>query len=276
MIRVGPCGWAYKDWDGIVYPTRRTKEFDRLTFLSAYFDAIEIDTSFYGSPRPLSARKWSQSVEANPKFRFTAKLLQAFTHQRNATPKDEREFKDGMAPLMEAGRFGALLLQFPWSFKNTPENRGYVATLHRTFAEYPCVLEVRHASWAVPDVLDFLAEIDIGLCNIDQPLFHRSIKPGDDVTSSVGYVRLHGRNFRTWFAERATVSERYHYLYSLEELEPWVDRIKAISQKTKDTYAMSNNHHVGQAIRNSLDVVQLLNGKLPPIPPEWANLPKQR
>lgn len=267
MIRIGPSGWAYKDWQGIVYPAKKPKGFDRLAYLAEYFDAVEINTSFYGSPRSTSAKSWAASVSGNPQFRFTAKVLRAFTHERNATAKDEQEFKDGMAPLMEAGRFGALLLQFPWSLRYTPENRAYVAGLHRQFSEFPLVLEVRHATWAEPEVLDFLMDLGVGLCNIDQPLFHRSIKPGAEVTSALGYVRLHGRNYGKWFSPTALSHERYDYLYTPHELEPWVARIKEIGQKTKDTYAMSNNHHVGKAVRNALEMVAMIRGG-PVVAPE--------
>ena len=267
MLRIGPCGWAYKDWDGIVYPAKKPKGFDRLAFLAQFFDAVEIDTSFYGPPRATSTKSWAESISANPRFRFTAKLFRNFTHTRNATSKEEHDFKDGMMPLLESGRFGALLLQFPWSFRYTPENRAYVAGLHRRFSEFPLVLEVRHATWAEPDVLDFLADLGIGLCNIDQPLFHRSIKPGDQVTSTIGYVRLHGRNYGKWFSATALSHERYDYLYTPDELEPWVERLKKIERETQDTYAMNNNHHIGKAITNGLEIKAMITGKPVPAPP---------
>src|SRR5205823_3918387 len=133
--------------------------------------------------------------------------------------------------LIEAGKLGALLLQFPWSFRFDKENRLYLLDLQKRFNEYPLVLEVRHASWAQPEVLDLLAELDIGLANIDQPLFHRSIKPGADVTAPTGYVRLHGRNYQNWFSPKADVKARYDYLYNVKELEPWVERIKTVAHK---------------------------------------------
>lgn len=260
MIRIGTAGWKYKDWDGIVYPRPKPKGFDELAYIAKFFNAVEINSSYYGPPRASAAKKWVESVADNSAFRFTAKLYHSFTHEREPAPTDEKDFKDGIAPLIESGRFGALLLQFPWSFRNTPENREYLLGLGRRFGEYPLVLEVRHASWSQPDVLDMLAERDIGLCNIDQPLFQRSVKPGAEVTSSVGYVRLHGRNYKTWFAERANVRERYDYLYPIEELEPWIDRIRQVGRKTKDTYAMSNNHNLGKAVTNSLQITSLLTG----------------
>lgn len=261
VIRVGPAGWAYKDWHGIVYPAKKPKGFDPIEYLARYFDTIEINSTFYGPARPGSAKTWAERVSGNAQFRFTAKMLRNFTHERNGTPQDERDFKNGLTPLVEAGRLGAVLLQFPWSFRNTPENRVYLTELHRRFQEFPLVLEVRHVSWAEEQVLSMLENLGIGLCNIDQPLFHRSIKPGAETTSGIGYVRLHGRNYRNWFAKTALSHERYDYLYSVDELEPWVDRIKAIARRTTDTYAVSNNHHLGKAAVNGLEIAALLSGK---------------
>lgn len=262
MIRIGPAGWAYKDWNGIVYPPKKPKGFDPVAYLARYFDTIEINSSYYGAPRPSAAKKWTESIAENNAFRFTAKLFHSFTHERKPAPYDEKDFKDGIGPLVEAARLGALLLQFPWSFRNSPENREYLVGLQRRFREYPLVLEVRHSSWATPEIADLLAELDMGICNIDQPLFHRSIKPGSEATSAIGYVRLHGRNYQNWFSKTALSHERYDYLYSVEELEPWVDRIKDVARKTKDTYAVSNNHHVGKAVTNALEIGALLSGKL--------------
>ena len=261
MTRIGPAGWSYKDWWGIVYPLPKPRGFDALSFLARYFDALEINVTFY---RPLSAKTaaaWLGRVAQNPKFRFTAKLWRGFTHDRNATTADEREFKDGLTPLLEAGRLGAVLLQFPWSFRNTPENRDYVAQLRARFLEYPLVLEVRHASWSEPGVLDILEQLDVGLCNIDQPLFKRSVQPAALATSATGYIRLHGRNYQSWFTENKHVGERYDYLYSVSELEPWLDRIKMVEQTTEDTYVITNNHYLGKGIVNALEISSIRKGE---------------
>ncbi|HLH04867.1 MAG TPA: DUF72 domain-containing protein [Bryobacteraceae bacterium] len=267
MIRIGPAGWAYKDWEGIVYPRQKPKGFHPLEYLAHYFDTVEINSSFYGPPRPTAARQWAEQVQPNARFRFTAKLYEAFTHKRNATAADERDFKNGLDPLVEAERFGALLLQFPWSFRFDTDNRLYLVELQRRFAEYPLVVEVRHASWAQPEVLDLLAELGIGLANIDQPLFKRSIKPGAEVTAAVGYVRLHGRNYRNWFSKTADVRERYDYLYPVDELEPWVARIRTVSEKAPETYAVTNNHYVGKAVVNALEISSILKGGPVEAPP---------
>ena len=151
MIRIGPAGWSYKDWQGIVYPAAKPKGFQELTYISEFFDTVEINVTFY---RPIPARtaeSWLKKVEDNKRFKFTGKLWQGFTHDRDAGAEDERLFKDGYAPLLQAGRLGAILIQFPWSFRNTDENRHYVARLQQRFQEYPLVLEVRHVSARLPN-----------------------------------------------------------------------------------------------------------------------------
>ena len=267
VIRVGPAGWAYKDWNGTVYPVHKPRGFDPLAYIANYFNTVEINSTFYGPPRKDTARKWMESVNANPNFRFTAKLFQSFTHTRKPAPLDEKEFKEGMAPLVEGDRLGALLMQFPWSFKNDAESRAYVVELGRRFHEYPLVLEVRHSSWMDEGVLDLLADLGVGICNIDQPLFKRSIRPNARVTSEIGYVRLHGRNYKQWFSPSANVRERYDHLYSVEELQPWVERIKQIATDAKETYAVANNHNVGKGPANALEILAMLGGTEVNAPP---------
>ena len=227
---------------------------------------VEINSSFYGPQQPGASRGWVRRVADHPDFRFTAKLWKGFTHERNATANDEKLFKDGIQPLLDGGRLGALLLQFPWSFKNEPENRNYLWRLRDRFSEYPLVLEVRHnhSSWIQPQVLDTLAEIGIGLCNIDQPLFHRSVKSAVHSTSGIGYVRLHGRNYKEWFSPKADVRQRYDFLYSVEQLEPWVDRIRKISAETRDTYVVTNNHNLGKANVNAFELQALFGKRIKP------------
>ena len=261
MIRIGTAGWVYKDWEGIVYPKPRPRGFDSLRYLADYFDTVEINSSFYGAPRPEASKKWLESVANNPHFRFTAKLFRSFTHDRKPAPSDERDFKAGIGPIAEADRLGALLLQFPWSFKNSHENWDYLVGLQKRFSEYPLVIEVRHSSWIKDEMLDLFAELGIGICNIDQPLFHRSVTPGAHVTSKIGYIRLHGRNYKQWFSRTANVQERYDHLYSLDELDSWVDRAKQIASETTDTYVVSNNHNFGKAAVNAVELRALIFGE---------------
>jgi len=257
-IRVGPAGWSYADWDGTVYPRPKPPDFHPAAYLAHFFDTIEINTTFYYPPPPKTAKGWVSKVAANPNFKFTAKLWQRFTHDRNASRQEEKVFKEGLAPLLEAGRLGALLLQFPWSFKNTRENREYLGGLVVEFMEYPLALEVRHDSWNEPETFRMLAELGVGFCNIDQPVLGRSIAPTDRSTAAVGYVRLHGRNYEHWFSSEEHPEERYDYLYSMEELEPWAQRIRNIAARADVTYVITNNHFQGKAIANALQLITLL------------------
>lgn len=267
MIRIGPAGWSYKDWEGVVYPPKPGKSFDPLAYLARFFNTIEINSSFYRPPSPSTAEAWARRVEQRKDFTFTAKLHRVFTHERGkSTKKDEKEFRQGMAPLVKAERLGALLLQFPWSFKNTDEDRLYLTKLLEQFHEYPLVLEVRHTSWNNESVYEWLEERGVGICNIDQPVFSRSIRPAALTTSPVGYVRLHGRNYQNWFRDKAPRDERYNYLYSLDELDPWLMRIKQVARHTRETYVITNNHFRGQAVVNAVEIKAALEEKRVPAP----------
>lgn len=266
-IRIGPAGWSYKDWEGVVYPDKPGAKFDPLSYLAKFFDTIEINSSFYRPPAASSAKAWAKRVVENPEFRFTAKLHRVFTHDRGkATADDEKVFREGIDPLAEAGKLGALLLQFPWSFKNTDEERVYLTQLVDRFKDYPLIIEVRHASWNTPGIYEALEKREVGICNIDQPIFKKSIRPSALTTSSLGYVRLHGRNYQNWFRDKAVRDERYDYLYSLDELEPWIARIKEVSKQSKETYVITNNHFLGKAVVNALEIKSTLAGERVPAP----------
>ena len=267
IIRVGPAGWSYKDWEGIVYPQKPGKSFDPLEYLAQFFNTIEVNSSFYRPPVPSTTKSWAKRVAQNKEFAFTAKLHRIFTHERGkATKKDEREFRQGMDVLAKAGKLGGVLLQFPWSFKNTPDDRVYLAKLLEKFTDYPLVLEVRHASWNNPEFYEWLDERGVGICNIDQPVFSKSIRPQALTTSRIGYVRLHGRNYQNWFREKAPSHERYNYLYSLDELDPWLVRIKEVSKQTRETYVITNTHFRGQAVVNAVEIKAALEEKTSPAP----------
>ncbi len=268
-IRVGPAGWSYDDWKGIVYPPRMPKSLHPLAYLCEYFDTVEVNSSFYHPPNPAHCAAWVMKVEGNPQFMFTAKLWQRFTHERDAWPGDAevRQFRDAIAPLSEAGKLGALLIQFPWSFKRTPENRQWLARVLDAFAAYPLTLEIRHASWNRPEVFDGLAERGVAFCNIDQPLFSNSLAPTAKATARVGYVRLHGRNAADWFREDAGRDDRYDYLYSRDELVQWLKKIERIREMTNELYVITNNHYAGQAIVNAFELMAGLGKRVAEIPP---------
>jgi uncharacterized protein YecE (DUF72 family) len=270
ILRFGPAGWLYKDWEGVVYPRPKPPGFDELRYISEFFDAVEINSSFYGPPLPRTSGGWVRRVERSVNFRFTAKLWKRFTHERAKawTTKEVDQVRAGFDVLMESGRLGAVLLQFPWSFRRSEQNLEWLGDVVRTFCIYPLVVEVRHKSWLAPDFLRALEDEEVGFVNIDQPLYHDSIGPTAHVTSHVGYVRVHGRNYKNWFREKAPVEQRYDYLYPPEELEPWAERARRIASDpaAREVYVITNNHYKGKAAANALLLKSMVSGQRMPAP----------
>jgi uncharacterized protein YecE (DUF72 family) len=264
-IRVGLAGWDYPDWRGIVYPQKKTKTFDELGYLARYFDTVEINSTFYRPADPKAAAGWVKRVDHNPAFKFTAKLWRRFTHERAAawTAREIGLASAALDVIQDAGRLGAVLLQFPWSFKRDEASQEWLRDLLGAFGRFPLVLEVRHATWASGDVLAELTERAVGVVNVDQPLFSNSIAPAAHATSPVGYVRLHGRNYQDWFRARASGNQRYDYLYTADELRPWVERIREIAARPtiRELYAVTNNHNLGKAPANAGMIMSLLAGE---------------
>ncbi len=271
VLHIGPAGWSYPDWAGYVYPSRRAKGFHEATYLAEFFDTIEINTSFYQPLNPEHAAQWIDRVAANPRFVFTAKLWQRFTHEVSSTSSgaaDERAVREGFDVLRTANKLGAVLLQFPFSFHRSEETVSYLAWLLKRFADYPLVVEVRHATWDSPKTLELLRDSGASFCNIDQPIIGRSLGPSAQATSAVGYVRLHGRRYDTWFTDDAAtpVHERYNYLYTAEELAPWVTRVRKVSGQARDTFVVTNNHFQGKAVVNALQLISILKGTKVKVP----------
>ncbi len=249
-IRIGTAGWSYKDWEGIFYPPGMSRRKQHpLELVARCFDVVEINTSFYGHIKPEIAQLWARiASDANPSFLFTAKLHRSFTHSPLAAleptsavsirPNDEDE---------RLARQGAL-------------NREYLETLLRQFIEYPRVVEVRHSTWNNPETIAYFAERNVSFCNIDQPQLGRSLEPTAHVTSSIGYVRLHGRNYDQWF-EPEKSSDRYNYLYKPNELVGWKERVETIAKEAKVTFVITNNHFEAKAGANGLQLKHMLTGR---------------
>jgi uncharacterized protein YecE (DUF72 family) len=203
---------------------------------------------------------------------FTAKLLRSFTHSPLAVMEptsaatirpgddDERQTREGLDAIASEGRLGALLIQFPVSFKNTSLNREYLEVLLRQFIEYPRVVEVRHESWNNPETLQQFTRMNVSFCNIDQPQIGRSLTPTEHVTAPLGYIRLHGRNYDQWF-DSDSRNDRYNYLYTETELAGWKDKIEKVADKAEVTYVVTNNHFEARAGVNALQLKNMLTGQ---------------
>ncbi len=206
-----------------------------------------------------------------------------------------QKYGEGLEPLIDAGKLGCVLMQFPWSFRRTAENVAYLQRLAHAFEQYPLVAEMRHASWDCPEALELLRGLGVSFCNIDQPRLNQCMGPTAHVTGPIGYVRLHGRNYHDWFRNeegrlpdgRSGVEARYDYLYSRDELARWTSRVERIAAQTETTYVITNNHFRGQAVVNALQILADVTGESVLTPPTLlehyaelnqvaGNLPPQR
>lgn len=264
MIRVGTAGFSYKDWAGIVYPEPRPPEFDPLAYLARFFDCVEMNVTFYRVPHARSVAKWVASVADRPRFSFTFKLYKGLTHGEEEGALDP--FLAALAPAREAGRLGAILLQFPFFFANDAKTRARLSRLAGRLEGWPLAVELRHRSWFTDASFEFLSRLRLNLCDIDLCPSSTSPPAGAFTTGPIGYVRLHGRNAKAWFDPKATVEQKYDYLYSREELDPWVGFVREIAGKTTETFVIANNHFEGKAVANAFQLAEALGLEIPPPP----------
>lgn len=287
---VGTSGWSYPDWEGIFYPRRKPAGFDELRYLAQFFNSVELNNTFYRPPVASYAQSWVERTQDAGRFHFTLKLWQRFTHGivppgpageidppgragPLATPyaaEDVSLFKRGIEPLAQSDRLGGILIQFPWSFQNTPETRDYLARLSADFREYRRFIEVRHRSWQNDQSFAFFRELGLNWTNIDQPVSRDSVTPSAVVTGDAAYVRLHGRNAQAWFDREAGRSDRYNYLYSDDELDEWVRKIRELAGAADFVYAFANNHFRAQAPANALQIMSKLSGAAVHVPESLA------
>ena len=266
-VLVGVAGWSYEDWKDVVYPAQ---EKNKLAHMTRLLDCIEINTSFY---RPLSAwmaEKWLRDVSANEGFRFTAKLWSRFTHESEGPYPDAGEVaavREGFRPLREAGKLVAVLVQFPFFFRDGPESRERLERIAGDFADYPKVVEVRDNSWAAPEALEFLGRLGLNVACLDMPWTRQSFRADAVVSGTIGYLRAHGRNYDAWFSKNAGRDEKYDYLYSDKELDSIVERVERLRQAAELVVLIWNNHFQGKAVANALQSVNRLLGTKVDVPP---------
>ena len=298
-LRIGTSGWNYPSgkgkWNGVFYPATRSKragtdQFDELRFYAEHFDTVEVNSTFYGQPRPEVTRGWVERTP--PAFDFSMKLYQKFTHPKMfkdaalkrapgsegalldllaaVTQSDIDEFRAGVEPLAAAGKLGALLAQFPSSFKDTPASRDYLAQLLTAFRDYPMAVELRHSSWsdAIADTVALLNGFGAAWVQIDEPKFRFSIRQNYlPNVKGFYYMRLHGRNAKEWW-HHAHRDDRYNYLYSAGELQEFADVAGAAKELVKKSYLYTNNHFASKSVVNAVmlkaQLGQPIEGEYPP------------
>jgi uncharacterized protein YecE (DUF72 family) len=247
MIYFGTSGFSYKDWVGPYYPEGLPSG-KWLEFYAQEFDVTELNFSYYRIPTKSTLERL---VEKTPDhFLFTLKAHQDMTHNREENEGVFSEFVGSLEPLVEAGKFGCILAQFPWSFRPDEEGREYLRFLRRQLHDLPVVIELRNREWISEQTYDFLRNTNLGFCCVDQPRLKGLIPPVAEATSSTGYVRLHGRNAKKWW-RHDEAWERYDYTYSEAELEEWLPKIRKLEEKTENTFVFANNHWQGQAVQTA-------------------------
>jgi uncharacterized protein YecE (DUF72 family) len=252
-----------------------------------------VNSTFYGQPRPEVTRAWADRTP--PNFEFSVKLYQKFTHPgmfkarvARGLPADARgdagaidslarpttadldEFRRGIDPLASSGRLGALLAQFPASFKDAAASRDYLTDLLRQFAAYPVAVELRHRSWsdAIGDTLGLLNTFGAAWVQIDEPKFRFSIRQNYlPNVQGFYYMRLHGRNAEKWWRHDKS-EDRYDYLYSADELKEFSETADASKRLVKKLYLYTNNHFSAKSVANAAMIKQQLGepieGEYPP------------
>lgn len=259
MIYIGTSGFSYDDWKGFFYPEKLNTK-DMLKYYAHQFPAVEINSSYYAIP---GARSFASMVDKTPDgFKFAVKAHKDMTHAENPDPNAFDMFLGAITPLQEAGKFGCMLAQYPWGFKKTPENKDELRRFRERVGDLPTVIEFRNAEWVEPETFQLLTELNFGFCSVDEPHLKGLMPDVTAVTSSIGYVRFHGRNAQKWW-KHDQAYERYDYLYSEEELQEWVPKVENVSLQASDTYLFFNNHFQGKAANNARMLARMLGLPLP-------------
>jgi len=257
MILIGTSGFSYKDWVGPYYP-EGLAESEWLRFYAKEFEATELNFSYYRIP---DARTLARMAAKTPTgFLFTVKANEKMTHAREENESAFRDFVAALKPLFDAKKFGCVLAQFPNSFRPTPENRDYLRLFRERMGDVPTVVEFRNAGWLSAETFEFLREHGLGFCCVDEPRLKGLIPPLAEVTSSIGYVRFHGRNAAKWWQHKEAW-ERYDYTYKEEELKEWVPKIEHLEQQAEQTFVFTNNHWRGQAVDTARQLKALVGGR---------------
>jgi uncharacterized protein YecE (DUF72 family) len=244
MIYIGTSGFSYDDWVGPYYPVDLAKK-DWLSFYAGEFKALEINFTYYRMPNAQTLAGMARKVPSD--FLFTVKATQEMTHSRDADAGLFPQFIDALQPLIDQGKFGAVLAQFPSSFHNTPENVVYLKAFREWWRDLPVVVEFRNVEWLTEAAFALLREQSLGFCCVDEPRLQGLLPPVAVTTSAVAYVRFHGRNAQKWWRHEQAY-ERYDYSYSQPELAEWIPKIKKLNETGEKVFVFANNHYRGQGI----------------------------
>ncbi|MDQ6709698.1 MAG: DUF72 domain-containing protein [Candidatus Dormibacteraeota bacterium] len=291
QIRVGISSWTEPTLikAGTFYPPEATTAEERLRFYASKFPIVEVDSTFYAIPNEKTAQLW---VERTPTdFVFHAKAFALLTQHptpparlpkairenvsgakaniylKDLVPKDQENiwdrFREGLQPLHDAGKLGAILFQFPKWFLPSPQSYRFMEDLREWLPDFRIAIEFRQVLWMKEvrrdRVLRFLKDHGFSYVAVDEPQgFPSSVPPVVGTTAPLAMVRFHGRNRETWEKKGISTAEKFRYLYSKEELTPWVPGLRAMAKESQDVHAVMNNCYADYAVRNAEDLTKLL------------------
>ena len=257
-ISIGTSGYSYPEWkDSGFYPPD-TPAAEMLPAYARRFPVTELNYTWYQMPKAQAMERMLAKV-AEP-FRFAAKLNRKLTHEvaPDEWRKDVGLYREGISPLIQSARLAAVLAQFPPSFRRTPENRTYLATLIDALGDIPLAVEFRHISWAEQRVYDAFAARRVTLVTVDVPDLPWLFPSLDVVTNpNLFYIRFHGRNRKGW--QSGNMQHQFDYDYQQAELAPYADhRIPAMLEKAGAGLVFFNNHVRAQAPKNARQLMDML------------------
>jgi len=300
-VVVGTCSWTDKTMIERWYPSGVNTAEKRLRYYAARFDTVEVDSAFYAIPKPEYAENWVRRTP--PAFTFHVKaygmmtghevderalhpdLVDAgyrygITSRGRVHDPEERMvehafdlFRQSIAPLVEAGKMGGVLMQYPpWFTAADKEHRiRNLGTIERDVAllsPLPVFVEFRHSSWVTGSnlarTMRFLSERGLTFVAVDAPQVGSSMPPVTASTGAQGYVRFHGRNRSTWTARTASAADRFDYLYAPQELAEWREPIEQLAAGTERTWVMFNNCKYDYAPRNAREMAEILGDVVAP------------
>ncbi len=301
-IVVGTCSWTDKTMVEAYYPPKVASSAEaRLRYYAARFDTVEVDSTFYGLPRPEYAERWAQRTPTDFTFHVKAYgLMTGHEVDARALHPDLRDypvevtvrdrvrnppermvehafelFVSGLEPLRRAGKLGGVLLQYPPYVSATDvvrmhEHLERIELAQEMLDGLEVLVEFRHNSWVtgrnLATTMKFLADRGMTYVAVDAPQIPRgtTMPPVTAATGSWAYVRLHGRNREMWNARTGSAAERFDYLYTRGELEEWRFPLRQLAEDTERTWVMFNNCRYDYAPRNARELASILGDAVAP------------
>jgi uncharacterized protein YecE (DUF72 family) len=294
-VLLGTASWTDKSLidSGAFYPPEVKTPEDRLRFYASQFPIVEVDSTYYAPPTERVAALWSERTPTH--FTFHVKAYSLLTRHptrlaslakdlRESVPAEQREkrlvyasnlppavveevwtrFREALMPLHSAGKLGVVHLQFPEWFFPSRESRAYIQDCAQRLPDYRIGVEFRNGTWMhqrnQERTLGFLREHRIPYTSVDMPQGFRSSLPPIAVATApdLAYVRFHGRNVEQWEGKHETATPRFAYLYSQEELEGWVPKIRGLAQQVQEVHVLMNNCYRDYAVVNARQLSALL------------------